>query len=54
MAKLHPRQIRLTNKKYAELKRVADAVGLVASAAHRLALDYGLPIVERKLGKKKL
>ena len=43
----------MSDAKYDELKRVAAAVSLEPATTHRMALDYGLPIVEKKLKKKK-
>ncbi len=50
---LHPRQVRMTNAMYGEIGRVAVKTGLKPSDTHRLALDHGLPVVEKLFGKKK-
>lgn len=43
----------MTNAQHAEIARVASKTGLKASDTHRLALDHGLPVVEKLLGRKK-
>ncbi len=53
MAETIPTQIRLDPKRLAALKATAAYVGLITTETHRLALDYGLPVVRKRLGKKK-
>jgi hypothetical protein len=52
MAETIPTQVRLDKARVRALKTAAKLVGLSVPDAHRLALDYGLPVLVEKLTKK--
>ncbi len=53
MAETIPTQVRLSKERIKALHSTAEFVGLTVPETHRKALDYGLPVVKAKLGKKK-
>jgi hypothetical protein len=52
MAETTPTQVRLDPKRVRALQKTAKLVGLTVPNTHRLALDYGLPVLVDKLAKK--
>ncbi len=52
VAETIPTQVRLDAKRVKALQRTAKLVGMSVPNTHRLALDYGLPVLVEKLKKK--